>query len=132
MTALEELVKVCACLLVLVYCRTWTDSTQKSNASLLVDLVQDASRFIRYFKWPIENSPLQLYASALLFSPVKILTRRNFEPEKPDWISLTGPINEEWGPCLQTLEGHLKSVTSLTYCPEGKLASGSLDDTIRI
>ena len=34
--------------------------------------------------------------------------------------------------CVQTLEGHTQGVRSVTWNPQGRLASGSLDKTIKV
>lgn len=49
-----------------------------------MDLVLDARRFILSHKWMIENAPLQVYASALVFSPARTLVRELFNAEEPD------------------------------------------------
>lgn len=57
-------------------------------------------------KLAIENSPLQTYVSALVFSPARSLIRDLFRAEEPDWITLKPVIEDKWSPCLQTLEGY--------------------------
>ncbi|KAF2262809.1 WD40 repeat-like protein [Lojkania enalia] len=89
------------------------------DASALNELVGDAHRFIMTHKSAIENSPLQAYASALLFSPTRSIIKGLFKIEEPDWITIKPAIQEKWSPCLQTLEGHSNEVRST------RLASGS-------
>jgi len=55
---------------------------------MLNEFVQDTHRFIIAHKGAIENSPLQAYASALLFSPASSLVRSYFEEEEPQWIKI--------------------------------------------
>jgi len=56
-----------------------------------------------------------------------------YQREKPDWL-LNGPVvDQDWSSCLQTLEGHSKTVTSVAWSPDGsRLASASADKTVRI
>ncbi|OQV09788.1 NACHT domain-containing protein [Cladophialophora immunda] len=77
----------------------------KANAatSALLDVVRDARRFIMSHKQAIELFPLQVYVSALAFSPEHSLIRGVFEHEEPKWITAT-PHMREWSACLQTLE----------------------------
>src|SRR5207247_580997 len=97
------------------------------------DLVQDMRRFIMYHKWAIENSPLQAYASSLIFSPTQCLTRHLFKKEEPDWIKIKPAIQENWSSCLQTLEGHSSAVNSVAWSADSSLlASASHDQTVKI
>ena len=103
------------------------------DGSRLLDLVRDELRFILHNRWVIENVPLQAYASALVFSPVRSLTREQWKQEDPKWI-LTKPIMESnWNSCLQTLVGHGSSVRSVAFSHDSRqLASGSDDETVKI
>ncbi|KAF2260607.1 HET-domain-containing protein [Lojkania enalia] len=104
-----------------------------ANASLFDKLVRDARRFIMYHKWAIENSPLQAYASALVFSPTYSFIRRLFKKEDPKWISNKPDIGERWGTCLQTLEGHSHIVGSVAFSHDStRLASASHDRVVRV
>ncbi|KAF2193148.1 hypothetical protein K469DRAFT_529812, partial [Zopfia rhizophila CBS 207.26] len=90
-------------------------------------------RFIMSHRWAIENSPLQAYASPLLFSPERILIRGLFKEEEPNWIAIKPALGEKWSACLQTLEGHGGSVRSVAFSHDSaRLASASHDETVKI
>ncbi|PVH90664.1 hypothetical protein DM02DRAFT_547357, partial [Periconia macrospinosa] len=110
----------------------------RTDASGLDELVRDARRFIMSHKWAIENSPLQAYTSALLFSPTRSLIRDLFKREEPDWITIKPAMEEKWSPCLSTLEGHSgsghsDSVSSVAFSHDSAwVASASYDRTVKI
>ena len=84
-------------------------------------------------KWAIENSPLQAYASALVFSPTRSLIRELFRREEPDWIKIKPTMEDKWSPCLQTLEGHSGIIKSVVFSHDSaRLASVSYDKTVKI
>jgi WD40 repeat protein len=104
-----------------------------SDQDGLTRLVQDARRFIMYHKGAIEGYPLQTYASALLFSPPDSLIRRLFQHEELGGISIRLTVSDGWSACLQTLEGHSDSVTSVAFSHGStQLASASWDRTVKI
>jgi hypothetical protein len=53
-----------------------------------------ARRFILKNSQIADITPLQIYASSLIFAPGKAITRSKFERELPDWIE-RGPRVEE-------------------------------------
>jgi WD40 repeat protein len=78
-------------------------------------------------------APLQLYASAIVFTPKQSIIRRTFEHYLPRWISLLPNVDSDWGVVLQTLEGHTSSVSSVVFSNDGTLiASASHDETVKI
>src|SRR5881394_3648625 len=86
-----------------------------------------------YHKWAIENNPLQAYTSALLFSPARSLIRCLFKEEEPKLIAIKPTMRDEWSACLQTLEGHSQSVSSVAFSHDSaRLASASYDSTVKI
>jgi WD40 repeat protein len=86
-----------------------------------------------YHKWAIENAPLQAYGSALVFSPARSLIRSLFKEQAPKWVTIKPAIRDEWGACLQTLEGHSGVVSSVAFSHDSaRLASASYDRTVKI
>ncbi|KAF2258886.1 WD40 repeat-like protein [Lojkania enalia] len=105
----------------------------RTDASALNELIRDARRFIMSHKQAMENSPLQAYASALLFSPTRSLIRGLFKREEPHGITIEPAVEENWSACLLTLEGHSSLVTSVAFSPDStQLASGSYDYNVKI
>ncbi|KAL7815810.1 hypothetical protein V8C26DRAFT_401632 [Trichoderma gracile] len=88
------------------------------------DFLHDANRFVLYFAHIINTAPLQIYSSALTFSPTESVIRRSFVACLPKWITRAPIVEAQWSACLQTLEVHEDCVTSIAFSPEGFLASG--------
>ncbi|KAL2888910.1 Vegetative incompatibility protein HET-E-1 [Ceratocystis lukuohia] len=106
---------------------------QGKASTELQDIVKDASRFLLSNTGRIETAPMQVYASALVFSPTNSIIRRIFTHEEPDWIKIKPRVEADWDACLQTLEGHVSSVLSVVFSYDGqRLASGSYDKTVKI
>ncbi|CRG92733.1 putative WD repeat-containing protein alr3466 [Talaromyces islandicus] len=97
------------------------------------DFIQDAKRFVQYNQYCLQQTPLQVYFSALVFAPVKSIIRNQFKEEPLQWIRRIPEISVDWSQCLQTLEGHSGGVNSVAFTSDGKmLASASDDNTIRL
>jgi WD40 repeat protein len=90
-------------------------------------------RFALYNRTAIELAPLQVYNSALYFTPTTSVVRRQFSYMMPEWIKNGPVIQKNWSATLQVLEGHSSSVFSVAFSPDGKqVASGSVDNTVRL
>lgn len=99
----------------------------------LRELVEDARRVALSFGNAIEADPRQTYTSALLFSPVNSLVRRRFLTQGPSWLTKNPVMEDEWGSCVQVLEGHRDGVAALAFSSDGLLiASGSSYGTIKV
>jgi WD40 repeat protein len=90
--------------------------------------VHDAKRFALYNRSIIEEAPLQIYYSALVFAPEVSIVRGQFKNQIPYWIRKL-PNVQEWGSLLQTLEGHSSGVNAVAFSPDGKLVASASDDS---
>ncbi|KAI1821026.1 vegetative incompatibility protein HET-E-1 [Xylaria intraflava] len=99
----------------------------------LSHFVDDALRFARMNVSSIQVTPLQVYCSALIFTP-KSVVRNTFQSDMPGWISLGPQVSTHWSHCLQMIEGHGSVVTSVAFSPpNGRvIASGHGDNTVQL
>lgn len=104
----------------------------EQNGEGFLEFLHDVRRFLLKFI-PITNQyPLQLYSSALFFSPRNSRVRKSFYHKSSGWLP---PIfaREEWGACTQTLEGHAGVVSSVAISNGNDLiATASHDGNIKL
>ncbi|CZR65952.1 uncharacterized protein PAC_15852 [Phialocephala subalpina] len=103
-----------------------------SKDAELLALVRDANRFILSNRYIIENAPLQIYSSALIFSPKESRVRNLFWELVPRWIKTPSAVPGRWGPLLQCLEGHSESVLAVEFSRDGRLLASSDGNTVRL
>ncbi|ETS77183.1 hypothetical protein PFICI_11057 [Pestalotiopsis fici W106-1] len=105
-----------------------------NDSEELKDLSKDARRFLLAQKRGFELAPLQVYSSALIFSPTNSLIRRCFSHKIPAWVKLAPKAGTEWSACLQTIEGHRnRSITAVSFSVDGRqIASNSSDMTVKL
>ncbi|KAL6906651.1 hypothetical protein GGI43DRAFT_431045 [Trichoderma evansii] len=75
----------------------------------LKEQLWDARRFIQMFGKAIGDAPLQVYISALLFSPVESITRKQFNVEMPNWVQIWPNDVTNWTSCIEKLDGRPKA-----------------------
>ncbi|KPM44895.1 Vegetative incompatibility protein HET-E-1 [Neonectria ditissima] len=84
------------------------------------EFIQDARRFVLYHRPAIETAPLQVYASALIFSPKRSKIREQFGSQAPKWIIAKPEIQDNWESCIQTLNVR-EHITAVAHSPDGRL-----------
>ncbi|RAH42538.1 uncharacterized protein BO95DRAFT_455775 [Aspergillus brunneoviolaceus CBS 621.78] len=88
-------------------------------ANKLSNLVNDISRYMREFKVPIETSPLQVYSSALIWTPNRSLVKALYQHETPTWITNIPMVEENWSRCIHTIEGNGERFTDIGWSQDG-------------
>ncbi|MCJ1464442.1 hypothetical protein MMC07_003055 [Pseudocyphellaria aurata] len=92
--------------------------------------LQDAKCFALRNRAILEYAPLQLYSSALIFSPAMSIIRKTFNDHIPQW---TTRLSKAESNCDQNLKGHSSGISAVSFSPNGHLvASGSDDSTVRL
>ncbi|KAF8536777.1 WD40-repeat-containing domain protein [Trichophaea hybrida] len=90
-------------------------------------MVYDAKRFVLNNISIIEIAPLQIYCSAILFSPKRSIIKSIFWDQIPCWIKNVPEVQENWSPSLQTLEGDFRAVNAVSFSPDGQLIAIASD-----
>ncbi|KAF3015238.1 hypothetical protein E8E12_000031, partial [Didymella heteroderae] len=92
--------------------------------------VHDMKRFALYGRAAVEQAPLQVYYSTLMFTPTNSVVKQRFANDLPACIKRSPQVEREWNALLQTLEGHTSSVEAVVFSPDGKTAASASSDNI--
>ena len=109
------------------------EHTLVSSMGDVVPLLRDCERFVLEFFSVVSTSCLQVYHSALLFSPSDTLIMKTYGQELDIPIKVLNASDNTWNLCIRTMDGHTNSVASVTFSPDGtRVVSGSYDNTLRL
>lgn len=97
----------------------------------------DIKRFIDKNMACIQEAPLQVHYSALIFAPKESIVRKQFEDCMPPWICQRPKVEKNWGDLLQTFEGPSstfgRNINAVAFSPDGnQLASAWDNGTVRV
>src|SRR2546423_3421893 len=107
--------------------------SQAHKCPQLSEYVHDARRFVLFSRQTIEQAPLQIYSSALVFAPTMSVIRQQYKSCIPRWITQLPKVGDNWNALVQTLEGHSSLVHSVAFSHDSaRLASASADKTVKI
>ncbi|KAI9767392.1 MAG: hypothetical protein M1839_004511, partial [Geoglossum umbratile] len=105
----------------------------ESDMSTVSSFLHDAERFMLRFRSILENAPLQVYSSALIFAPETSIIRKAFADHIPGWVNMISKAGDDWDACRSVLEDHYGSVVAVAFSPDSQLvASASDDSTVRL
>ncbi|KAF3407813.1 hypothetical protein DPV78_001659 [Talaromyces pinophilus] len=112
--------------------RTLQTLVSDENAEVY-KFLKDAIRFVQKNISIIDQAPLQLYASALIFAPQTSIIKNTFIKKIPSWIRKLPKVDSACSALLQTPEGHSNWVQAVVFSPNSRLvASGSSDNTVKL
>ncbi|KAL7822280.1 hypothetical protein V8C26DRAFT_390564 [Trichoderma gracile] len=95
------------------------------------NLIEDVYHFLLYHQVGIGLAPLQVYSSAIIFTPESSLIRQLYEKtEGPKWITARPDMPSGWTARLQYLDEHPGSVIALAFSPDNTQIASGLSDAI--
>ncbi len=110
-----------------------TNRFQKSGVNpRLVRFLEDTEKFIQSHQSIIGRAPLQVYGSALVFTPMMSEVKKAYWKERWHFIKTAANIEDRWDEYQDTLE-YADCVTAVYFSPDRKmLVSVSNDGTARL
>ncbi|KAF9509840.1 hypothetical protein BS47DRAFT_113675 [Hydnum rufescens UP504] len=111
--------------------RRWAMSSKCEET--LTTILADARRFVLANGDLIRGSALQVYHSALAFTPYDTELYKTYSKDVKSCIRVLQGVEAQWPQTLSTLIGHSAAVLSVAFSPDGlRLISGSDDCTLRL
>ncbi|CAF3620786.1 unnamed protein product [Fusarium graminearum] len=108
--------------------------SSKTSGSEIFKFVQDAIRFIHFFRDGIEKTPLQLYHSGILFSPSSSIVPQPFEDRRcPESVMRLPAVDSDWPQNVQTFElGRKASSIQLAFLSNNIITTWGFTADVKI
>ncbi|KAJ5088692.1 G-protein beta WD- 40 repeats containing protein [Penicillium angulare] len=104
-----------------------------TDNQLALTLANDALRILLRHYHTMENWPLQIYSSAVIFSPESSVIRSKNMKRVPGWFRRISPTERTWTTWIQAMSGHSNIVSAVSFSPGGKnILTSSGDTTIKL
>ncbi|KAH7911672.1 hypothetical protein BJ138DRAFT_1149976 [Hygrophoropsis aurantiaca] len=89
-----------------------------------MNLLEDANRLVMMFFYPISQSALQIYHSALPFTPLLTQIRKTYHKELAGGIVVRQGLTDNWDTCVQTISVS-SQIESIAFSPDGSLIASA-------
>ncbi|EGN97592.1 hypothetical protein SERLA73DRAFT_110872 [Serpula lacrymans var. lacrymans S7.3] len=108
----------------------WLKGLSEVPADVL-QLMNDAVRFVLMFLDGIAQAALHIYYSVLPLTPTSTLLRKTYDDELIGTFTVLSGIESDWDACTRsvTVKG---CVTSLDFSPDGNMAASGSDDGVQL
>lgn len=105
-----------------------SQATEPIISPRLCRLLSDALKFLGIHGSIIEKAPLQVYGSALVFSPDSSEVRKMCWESRLPVIRKVVGLRDSWGACIRAFERLGSPVDSIAFSPCGKILAIILED----
>ncbi|KAH6964931.1 hypothetical protein EDB82DRAFT_560829 [Fusarium venenatum] len=110
------------------------DTIKGESGSQVIRFIQDAIQFVRFFRAGIDDTPLQLYHSGILFPLSSSIVPQPLEDRLcPKSVTRLPTTHSNWPQSLQAFEvGHNSFKLQLAFLSNNRIISWGLYDDIKI
>ena len=113
--------KYAICIVEMILLKHPRNLKEKASHHQLKTLLYDGYRFALSHQATIEAGALQVYHSALPFTPHNTLLYNTYALEEAKSMHVLRGVPAEWSPCLASLEGGHGGISSVAYSHDGTL-----------
>ncbi|KAL3485127.1 hypothetical protein BJX62DRAFT_243243 [Aspergillus germanicus] len=98
----------------------------------LYELIWDAKRLAQANKSMLEQAPLQIYFSALLFAPSHSVIRVRYQDQLRRWMKKLPSIQNDWSPLQQTIDCQGDGASYIAFSPDTNLLASTSGPIVRL
>ncbi|KAH7905122.1 hypothetical protein BJ138DRAFT_1073016, partial [Hygrophoropsis aurantiaca] len=90
-----------------------------------LNLLEDANHLVLMYFYPINQSALQIYHSALPFTPLSTQIRKIYQKELAGGIAVQYGLTDNWNACVQEIPVTGR-ISSIAFSPDGSLIASTM------